>query len=97
MESTSTECKDAKDGQQRPKRNLEDQMVSTYLEGRSEIYRDLMKVQDDVSGFKSPKAWYSFTKFSSRGGTIPKLTPTSKGNVIQQTMQHGMNARLSSI
>ena len=88
MESTSPECKDANDGQQRPERNPEDQMVSTYLEDRSEIYRDLMTVQDDVSDFKSPKDWYSSTNFSSRVGTIPKLTPTSQSNVVQQTMQN---------
>lgn len=88
MESTRTEYKDANDGQQRPELSPEDQLVSTYLEDRSEIYRDLVKVQDDVSGFNFPKDWHLFTNLSSRVGTIPKLTPGLKGNVIEQTMQN---------
>ena len=52
MDPTSTESKDANDGQQRPELSPEDQMISSYLEDRSEIYRDLVKVQDEVSDFK---------------------------------------------
>ena len=39
-------------GQQRPELSPEDQMVSSYLEDRSETYRDLVEEQDDVSDFK---------------------------------------------
>ena len=52
MDSTNTESKDENDGQQRPELSPEDQMVSSYLEDRSEIYRGLVKVKDDVSDFK---------------------------------------------
>ena len=43
---------DADHGQQRPELSPEDQMVSSYLEDRSETYRDLVEEQDDVSDFK---------------------------------------------
>ena len=54
MDTTGTESKDANDGQQRPELSPEDRMVSSYLEDRSEIYRDLVKVQDDVNDFRFP-------------------------------------------
>ena len=97
MESTGTESKDANDGQRRPELNLEDQIVSTYLEDRSETYRDLVKVQDDVSDFTFPKDCHSFTSFSSRCGKIPKLPSTSKSNVAKQTIQNRRTARHSLI
>ena len=37
----------------RPEPSFEDQLVSSYLEDRSEVYRELRKVQDDVSASNS--------------------------------------------
>ena len=44
MYNISIDTVDADYGQQRPEVSPEDQMVSSYLEDRSEIYRDLVKV-----------------------------------------------------
>ena len=97
MESTSTESTDANDGRQRPELRPENQMVSTYFEDHSEIYRDLVKVQDDVSDFKFPEDWYSFPKFSSRCGEIRKLPSTSKSDVAKQRIQFGRTSRHSLV
>ena len=35
---------------QRSERSPEDEMISSYLRNRSEVYGDLVKVQDDVGG-----------------------------------------------
>ena len=82
MESASTQKQNANDGHQRSKLSPEDRMVSTYLEDRSEVYRDLVKVQHEVSDFKFPIEWYSFTDLSSCG-KIPKLPSTSKDVVTK--------------
>ena len=52
MEVIHSEIKGAEDGQRRPELHPEDLMVSSYLKDRSEIYRDLVKVQDDASYFE---------------------------------------------
>ena len=39
--------------QNRPELSPEDKIISSYLEARSEIYRGLAKVQDDVSDAKN--------------------------------------------
>ena len=53
MNSTGLHIEDVDKGSQRPETSHEDKIVSHYLEARSEVYRDLVKVQDDVSGFVS--------------------------------------------
>ena len=50
MDSINPEVKEVSNDQGRPEISSEDKIVSSYLENRSEIYRDLVKVQDDVSG-----------------------------------------------
>ena len=52
MDSINTEIEVVHSDQHRPELSPEDKMVSSYLEARSEIYRDLVKVQDDVSDSK---------------------------------------------
>lgn len=47
MDSTTAE--EVNNAYEKPKLSPEDRTVSSYLEDRSEIYRDLVKVQDDVS------------------------------------------------
>ena len=99
MESTSTESKNENNGQRHPDLKPEDQMVSAYLADRSEIYRDLLKVKDDVSDFKLPKDWYLFTDLLSRRGKTLKLplTSKSKGNITDKKIQIRRNTRHSMI
>lgn len=52
MDSISPTVEDVERRVQRPEPSLEDKIVSSYLEDRSEVYRDLVKVQDDVSDSK---------------------------------------------
>ena len=40
---------DADHGQQRPELSPENQMLSSYLQDRSETYRELLEVESDVS------------------------------------------------
>ena len=49
MDSMIAEVMEVKNAHEQPKLSPEDGMVSSYLEDRSEIYRDLVKVQDDAS------------------------------------------------
>lgn len=49
MYSENAENKDVNEAPTRPELSIKDKMVSSYLEDRSEAYRDLVKVQDDVS------------------------------------------------
>ena len=49
MGSTTHEIKDSDARPDRPKITPQDEIVSSYLENRSEVFRDLVKVQSDVS------------------------------------------------
>lgn len=49
MDAVSPRVEDLDKGSLRPERSPEDKLVSSYLEDHSEIYRDLEKVQNDVS------------------------------------------------
>lgn len=49
MDCISPTIEDVDSGIHRPEPSLEDKFVSSYLEDRSEVYRDLVKVKDDVN------------------------------------------------
>lgn len=54
MDCISPTIEDVDSGIHRPEPSLEDKFVSSYLEDRSEVYRDLVKVKDDV--WNNPQA-----------------------------------------
>lgn len=49
MDPMNAEVMEANNAHEQPKLSPEERMVSSYLGDRSEIYRNLVKVQDDVS------------------------------------------------
>ena len=53
MGSPTHEIKDLDARPDRPKMTPQDEIVSSYLENRSEVFRDLVKVQSDVSDISS--------------------------------------------
>lgn len=53
MDSMNPEVMEVNNAHGQPKFSPEDETVSSYLEDRSEIYRDLVKVQVDVSNYTS--------------------------------------------
>ena len=55
MGSPSHEIKDFDEMPNRPKITPQDEIVSSYLENRSDIFGDLMKVKTDVGDF--PSLW----------------------------------------
>lgn len=52
MDLTSPHVENLDNRLQRPEPSYENKIVSNYLEARSEVYRDLLKVQEDVGDFK---------------------------------------------
>ena len=50
MDSISPDIKNVDKNPQKPELNPEERIVSSYFQDRSEVYRDLLQVQDDVSG-----------------------------------------------
>ena len=95
MDSVDAEIKDVGGDLSRPGLSRENQIVSSYLEQRSEVYRDLVNVQDDVSEPKLFITQRPFVDLSNRGGTVPKQPPTSKSSVIRQTTRKQTNSKCS--
>ena len=73
MGSPSHEIKDSDETPNRPNITPQDEIVSSYLENRSDIFRDLVKVQSDVGDF--PLLWQTPLTFSQAA------EPTSEGYV----------------
>lgn len=96
MNSISSHDEDADKGFPRLEPSPEDRFVSLYLEDRSDVYRDLIKVQDDVSNTKSFHGLALFVNLPSRHGTIPKLLPTSAGNAARPTIRQRGNSGFST-
>ena len=85
MDSVSSHNEDVDSGYQRPDPSPVDKLVSSYLKDRSDVYRDLVKVQDDVSISNFLHEPFLLVDLLSRYGTIPKLPRTSVGNVARPT------------
>lgn len=96
MDTVNLQVEGLDKGSLRPERSPEDKLVSSYLEDHSEIYRDLVKVQDDVSEPRLLQNWQSFVDFSGRYGTTLKLLLTSKSNVARQMSRKQRKAKASS-